>query len=113
MQQLQLDERTATKALGAVFTSVRMAVDAAAFGMVASAFPDAGVWMHEAPVAGGRTGEMLALATPATLRRSLKNLGLDDAKIDELGKLTGEALRDAIPADLLGRITARLPLLNA
>ena len=107
-----LEERLASKALGTVFTSVRMAVDTKTFSTVATAFPDVGTWLRDAPASGGRTGEMLALATPATLRRSLATLGLSEQQIDTLGHLVGRALQESLPADVYSQITARLPLLG-
>jgi hypothetical protein len=105
-----VDENTASKALGAVFTSVRMAMDTRTFGSVAIAFPDAANWMREAPVVTGRTGEMLALATPGTLRRSLLALGFSEDQVDRLGQMAGEALKEHLPIDTYDRLTAKLPL---
>ncbi len=105
-------EATASKALGAIFTSVRMAMDSATFGSVAVAFPDAANWMRDAPVMTGRTGEMLALATPDTLRQSLISLGFADEHVDRLGFMTGEELKEHLDTDTYQRLTAKLPLLQ-
>ena len=113
VSEFDVDENLASKALGAVFTSVRMAMDTKTFAAVATAFPDVGTWMRDAPVTGGRTGEMLALATPRTLRRNLSQLGLAEPQIDRLGALAGKALRESIPAEVFERITVRLPMFAA
>ncbi|MEE8134705.1 MAG: hypothetical protein V3T56_06585 [Gemmatimonadales bacterium] len=108
-----VDENTASKALGALFTSVRMAMDTGTFGSVAVAFPDASAWMREAPVVTGRTGELLALATPETVRRSLIALGFDDDQVDGLGQLIGSELKEHLPADTYDLLTTKLPLFQA
>ena len=110
--EFNVDEKTASKALGAIFTSVRMAMDTRTFGKVALTFPDAAAWMREAPVTGGRTGEMLALATPATLKRSLITLGFDESQVTKLGAMLGNTLREALPPEIHRRIAERLPLLE-
>lgn len=107
-----VDENTASKALGALFTSVRMAMDTSTFGSVAIAFPDAASWMREAPVITGRTGEMLALATPRTLHRSLQSLGLEDEQIERLGDLVGSALKEHLEPATYKRLSKKLPLLK-
>ena len=108
-----VDEQTASKALGALFTSVRMAMDTRTFGSIAVAFPNASAWMREAPVLTGRTGEMLALATPRTLHRSLVALGFDDAQVDRLGALIGQALKEHLASDIYEPLAKKLPLLQA
>ncbi len=108
-----VDENTASRALGALFTSVRMAMDTRTYGSVAVAFPDASTWMRDAPVLTGRTGEMLALATPRNLHRSLVALGFDDEQVDGLGRLIGGELKEHLPPDTYDRLTTRLPLLQA
>lgn len=108
-----VDEITALKALGALFTSVRMAMDARTFGSIAAAFPHASAWMREAPVLTGRTGEMLALATPRTLHRSLVAIGFDDDQVDRLGALIGHALKENLDSDLYEPLAKKLPLLRA
>ncbi len=112
VSEFGVDQHTASKTLGVLFTSVRMAIDTAAFGAVSTAFPDSSSWMREAPVTGGRTGEMLALATPQTLRRSLTALGFADAQVDKLGSVVGQALKEATPSETYDRVVKRLPLLK-
>lgn len=112
-QQLNVTADVAAKALGVVFTAVRMGVDPQTFGAVADAFPAANDWMRDTPVGGGRTGEMLALASPETVRRSLGALGLDEGAIQTLGHLAGQAMAAALPEHVVQRITARFPLLGA
>ena len=108
-----VDEETASTALGALFTSIRMAMDNRTFGSVAVAFPSAAGWMRDAPVATGRTGEMLALATPKTLHRSLVALGFDDEEVDRLGALIGAELKEHLASDLYEPLAKKLPLLQA
>ena len=107
-----VDENTACKALGGLFTSVRMAMDTRTFGSVAVAFPAASTWMREAPVMTGRTGEMLALATPETLHRSLVALGFDDDQVNRLGALVGSELKALLTPGTYDLVTKKLPLLQ-
>ena len=113
ISEFGVDENTASKALGALFTAVRMAMDTRTFGSVAVAFPAASIWMREAPVMTGRTGEMLALATPETLHRSLVALGFDDHQVSRLGQLVGNELKTHLSSDTYDRLTKKLPLLEA
>lgn len=111
-QELGITSERATQALGALFLAVRMAADAETFDAVAAAFPGVWGWIKAAPSPhGGRTGEMLALTSPETIRRNLATLELNDAQIDRLTRLAGEVLRTALPAETFERISQRLPIL--
>lgn len=107
-----VDRNLASKVLGAIFTSIRMGVDTKSFAQVVSAFPGCSDWMREAPTSSARTGALLALATPATLERGLRQLGLGDEQIAASGKLVGAALKAALPAGVTAKIVGKLPLLR-
>ena len=107
-----VDREQAESVLGSVFTSIRMGLDAAVFGKVIQALPDAEHWMLGLTFAGGRTGEIVALAGPEGLRRQLQMIGLDDAQIAKAGATVGEALRQLLPKDAAEKITQRISLLT-
>lgn len=95
--ELSIDENRAEQGLGAVFIAVRMATDGKTFSQVSRAMPETGTWMQRAPFSAGRTGEMLAMATPAALKRVLGLAGFSDEQTTKLCTLAGAALRDAAP----------------
>jgi hypothetical protein len=107
-----VDREKAESVLGSFFTSIRMAVDPATFGKVIQALPDAEEWMLALTFAGGRTGEIIALAGPEGLRRQLQVIGLDDAQIAKAGATVGEALRQLLPKDATEKIIKRISLLK-
>lgn len=109
---VRVDREKAESVLGSFFTSIRMAVDPAAFGKVIQALPDAEEWMLALTFAGGRTGEIVALAGPEGLRRQLQMIGLDDAQITTAGATVGEALRQLLPKDAAEKIAKRISLLK-
>lgn len=107
-----LDREKAESVLGSFFTSIRMGVDAAVFGKLIQALPDAEQWMLGLTFAGGRTGEIVALAGPEGLRRQLHMIGLDDAQMAKAGATVGETLRQLLPKDVVEKITRRISLLK-
>lgn len=107
-----IERNTAEAVLGSVFTSIRMGVDAAVFGKVIQALPDAEHWMLGLTFAGGRTGEIVALAGPEGLRRQLHMIGLDDAQMAKAGATIGETLRQLLSKDAVEKITRRISLLK-
>ena len=111
-QQLSVDPAQAERGLGAIFMSVRMAVDAGTFARVTAAFPDADMWMRAIDLSGGRTGEILALASPAALRRQLKLAGFTEKDIRQLGSTVGAALQAGLRPETFDQIAARVPLLK-
>ncbi|NIM50111.1 MAG: hypothetical protein GTN62_07215 [Gemmatimonadales bacterium] len=110
--ELSTDENRAEQGLGAVFIAVRIATDAKTFSQVSRSMPDAGTWMQRAPFSAGRTGEMLAMATPAALKRVLRLAGFSDEQIMKLCTIAGAALRDAAP-EAYEESLKKLPLLKA
>lgn len=76
------------------------------------ALPDAEQWMLRLTFAGGRTGEIVALAGPDGLRRQLQMVGLNDDQITKAGTTVGEALRQLLPKDTAEKITKRISLLK-
>ena len=93
-------------------TSIRMAVDAATFGKVSEAVPEAELWMRGIPLTSGRTGEIVALAGPEALRRHLKKAGLTEEQIEKAGTTVGDALRQLLSKDAAEKITNRITLLK-
>lgn len=112
-QQLEVDEVKAVRGLGALFIAIRMAVDAKTFSLVAAAFPNAGEWMQEAPLQGGRTGEMLAMATPGAVIRILGFAGYPKDQVPAIGALVGGAVKDIMPPAAYRELVATLPMLEA
>lgn len=107
-----VDRPTAESVLGSFFTSIRMAVDAGVFGKMIGAVPEAEHWMLGLTFAGGRTGEIVALAGADGLRRQLLMIGLDDAQIAKAGAALGKALRQLAPQDAMEKVTKRITLLQ-
>lgn len=101
----------AARAVGTVFRAVRMTMKDERFNAVRDAFPQVEEWLKAAPVAGGRTAEMLAIVGPEALERSLKDLGLDAAQATRLFALVGSALAAAVP-DVASDVKANLPMLG-
>ncbi|HXV86090.1 MAG TPA: hypothetical protein VD793_05295 [Gemmatimonadales bacterium] len=106
------DDQKARSVLGSVFTSVRMAVDTGTFSKVGRAFPHLDQWMRGIQLAQGRTGEIIALAGPESLKRQLTQNGLTDTQMAQVGAAVGAAVRQALPPDVSDRILQRVPLLN-
>ena len=106
------DEEKAKSVLGSLFTSVRMTIDTATFSKVAAAFPMLDDWMRGIPLGQGRTGEILALASPEALKKQLKQQGLSDAQMKQAGAAVGAAIRQAVPRDVTDKIVQRVPLVG-
>jgi hypothetical protein len=108
--RLSIDAERAIKGLGTLFVAMRMAADMKTFSQIASAFPESGRWMLEAPFESAGTGEMLALATPGAVRRMLAIAGFEKAQIPELCKIVGSAVRAAVPPATYQAVVGNLPL---
>jgi hypothetical protein len=111
-KEFGIDVAQAERGLSAVFLSIRMAVDPATYAQVSAAFPDADTWMRGMELGGGRSGEILALAGPEALRRQLKHAGFTEKDIQQLGPMTGKALRAGLRPETFDQIVARVPLLK-
>ena len=107
---LGVDEERATQGLGALFVAIRMAVDAKTFSEVSTALPEAGPLMQHTPFEGSRTGEMLALATPAAVRRLLRTAGFSEEQVPELCARVGRVVREAVDPAVWNTIEKRLPI---
>ncbi len=101
----------AEAALSSVFTAIRMSVDPGVFAQVTAAVPEAETWMRGIRLAGGRTGEIVALAGPAALARQLAAAGLTEQHITKLGTTLSGALAELLPKDVFRQVAARVPLL--
>ena len=111
-QELGIDPAQAERGLSAVFMSIRLAVAPAIFTQVSAAFPDAGAWLRPTELGGGRTGEILGLASPEALRRQLKLAGFTEKDILHLGPMVGKALQAALSPEVLEQVVAHVPLLK-
>ncbi len=109
MTRTGVTEEQARQGLGTIFIAMRMAADMVTFAKVTSAYPDSGEWMLVAPFQSGGTGEMLALATPAAVRRLLAIAGFDDARSRTLCSAVAEALQQSAP-DAFEVVRKKLPL---
>ncbi|MBI3982285.1 MAG: hypothetical protein HY337_05195 [Gemmatimonadetes bacterium] len=107
-----VDEEKSRSILGSIFTSVRMAVDAATFSKVTGVFPRLDEWMRGIPLAQGRTGEIIALAGAEALKRQLKQQGLSEQQMQQVGAAVGAAVRQMLPRDACDKIVQRVPLLG-
>lgn len=106
-----VDEEKSRAILGSIFTSVRMAIDPATFSKVNAAFPRMDEWMRGIPLGQGRTGEIIALAGAEGLKRQLRQLGLGDQQLQQVGSAVGAAVRQALPREACDRVFERVPLL--
>lgn len=111
-QGLGCPPEKAQAALGAIFTSVRMSMDAKTFGEVREKFPKVESWMGRALTGGGRTGEMLALVGPGALQRNLKAAGLEPHEMTKLGLMIGEILKGMLKPEMYTQVENRVPLLR-
>jgi len=102
-------EDQARQGLGTLFIALRMASDMRSFALIASAFPESAEWMLVAPFQSGGTGEMLATATPAAVRRLLAIVGYDEEQAQALCSAVGEALAGAAP-EAFAVVQRKLPL---
>ena len=110
--RLGIDDGQATKGLGALFLAIRMAVDMKTFTSIASAFPESGEWMLEAPFQSGGTGEMLAMATPGAVRRILLIAGFNEDQIKTLYETVGSGIKESVSSDAYQAMKENLPLFD-
>jgi hypothetical protein len=110
--RLGIDRTLAERGLSALFMSIRMAVDPTTFSKVTTTLPDADSWMRGIGLMRHRTGEIIGLAGPEALARTLKAIGYDDAGIQNLGGAVGNVLHELLPQDAFDKITSRVPLLK-
>ncbi len=111
-ERLSIDEAQARKGLGTLFVAIRMAVDMRTFTTIATAFPDVGEWMVEAPFQGDGTGEMLVMATPAAVKRTLAAAEYDGDRATELCRIVGDAIKTEVSPKALATLNAKLPLFS-
>ncbi len=109
-KRLSIDEAQARRGLGTLFVAIRMALDMRTFTTIASAFPDIGDWMGHAPFQGDGTGEMLVMATPSAVRRTLAVADFDDGRATELCRIVGDAIQTHVSPQVLTTLNAKLPL---
>ena len=105
-----VDEEQAGKALGTLFTAVRMAINVNEHAQLKQAFPSIDDWLGQGTVGIGRTGEMLALIGPEALENNLKSTGVADDNIPKVCSLVGQALVQNVP-EIASKVAARLPLI--
>lgn len=111
--ELGIARPQAERALSALFMSVRMAVDPAVFSKITAALPEVETWLRDIQLAGGRTGEIIALAGPEALIRQLKTVGFGEQQAQRLGATVGEALDELLAKNVAKKIVERVPLLKA
>lgn len=111
-ERLSVDERQARRGLGTLFVAIRMALDMRSFTTIATAFPDVGEWMVEAPFQGDGTGEMLVMATPGAVKRTLAVADYDDERAAELCRIVGDAIETHVSPKALATLNAKLPLFD-
>jgi len=109
-ERLSVDEAQARRGLGTLFVAIRMALDMRTFTTIATAFPDVGEWMVDAPFQGDGTGEMLVMATPSAVRRTLAVAEFDDGRATELCQIVGDAIKTQVSPTVLTTLNAKLPL---
>lgn len=110
--ELKIDEAQAQQCLSSLFMSIRMAVDPKTFSQVTAAVPEANSWLSTIQLAGGRTGEVIALAGPEALMRQLASHGLSEPQARRLGATVGAALKELLPKEAFEKITGRVALLK-
>lgn len=111
-ERLAVDEAQARRGLGTLFVAIRMALDMRTFTAIATAFPDCGEWMVEAPFQGDGTGEMLVMATPGAVKRTLAAAEYDGERATELCRLVGDAIATHVSPQTRAMLNAKLPLFD-
>ena len=107
-----VDTDIAERALGSIFMTIRLAVNAEQYGQIKAAFPQVEDWLKKGTdVGGGRTGEMLAILDAESLAERLQSAGLAQAQQQAFATVIGSAVREALSPELAAQITSRVPLL--
>jgi hypothetical protein len=111
-QELGGDESKAIDSLGALFMTIRFSLDTHSFKHVQQAVPNADEWVTRAATGGGRTGEMLALTTPASLASRLQRSGLDTDEQARMGGVVMQYLSQSVPTDVLNTLSEKIAILS-
>lgn len=106
------DEEKATAALGALFMSIRLAVNNEDFERICSAVPHAEEWVRRETRGATRTGELFLLTQPETLHKRLEEFGLTEEQCTGLGRTVDELLDGNIPEKVLKTLRGRIPILG-
>lgn len=106
------DEDKALDSLSALFMTIRFSLDNAAFEHIQRAVPSADDWVRRAASSGGRTGEMLALTTPASLQSRLERSGLGPDDQARLGSVVVRYLTPLVPAEVLNTLAQKVGILS-
>ena len=111
---LRTDEARAVSALQPLFMVLKLSTSRTAFEQIQAVVPQADDWARQgARGDAGRTGELLALVTPASLPARLAKSGFTHAEIEQLGETVGLFLATSGSPDLLDEISQRVPLVVA
>ena len=107
------DENKAVHALGAVFMVVRLSMKPDEYRQVQEALPEAEAWIKRAMSGSmARTGEILALQSPETVRRRLDQIGLNDREIERLAEDVHGVLEQILGTETFEHLVTRVPLLS-
>ncbi len=106
------DEEKATAALGALFMSIRLAVNDEDFEQICSAVPQAEEWVRQETRGATRTGELFLLTQPETLHKRLEEFGLTEEQCARLGRTVDESLDGNISEKVFNTLRGRIPILG-
>ncbi len=109
---LGIDRSVAQQGVSALFMSIRMAVDPKTFAQISTALPNLEDWMRGIQLAGGRTGEIIALGSPEALGRQLKLAGFNEQEAQRLGASVGKALGEVLPKKVFDTVAGRVKILK-
>ena len=110
--ELGIDRSVAQQGISALLMSIRMSVDPKTFDQISAALPNLEDWMRGIQLAGGRTGEIVALGSPEALGRQLKLAGFNEQQALQLGASVGKALAEVLPKDVFEKVAGRVKFLK-
>jgi hypothetical protein len=110
---LETNEQKARDGVGLLLFAIRFGTDQQTFEAIKRAYPDAQSLLTHALAAGGRTAEMLAVANPAAVRKSLENAGYAAGELERLGRTVGDGLAAAVDAAAHQRLRATIEQVTA
>src|SRR5204863_8666996 len=109
---LEIEEGTAEKGIGAMLMALRMALPKDTLEQVKKAIPNSESMMGHALMSGSRTGELAVATGPAGLLPALAADGINKTDVPRLGPIVLEHVRAAIGAPAVTKSLETHPALT-